>query len=160
MGGGFDGRAVLVTGGALGIGRGIAEAFMAADASVAIADIDGTAAAEAATEIDADGQEPRRVIATIGDVSVAADAERMVAETVAAFGRLDVLVNNAGIAPLEWYGRVEDISGRDRLGVSRNRLPRGLVATTPSQRCNWPACSGRITGTGGCRDRPRATAWW
>lgn len=110
MGERFDGRAVLVTGGALGIGRGIAESFVAAGAWVAIADIDGAAAAEALIGIPAAGQGHGRVIATTGDVSVAADAERMVVETVAAFGRLDVLVNNAGIAPLEWYGRVEDIS--------------------------------------------------
>ena len=53
-----------------------------------------------------------RVIATIGDVSLAADAERMVAETVAALGRLDVLVNNAGIQPLDAYCRIEDTARR------------------------------------------------
>lgn len=102
----FDGRAVLVTGGAMGIGRGIVDAFIEAGASVAIADIDAGAGGRTLAEIDA----PERTVVTVGDVAVAADAERMVAETVAAFGRLDVLVNNAGIQPLAWYGRVEDIS--------------------------------------------------
>lgn len=133
----FDGRAVLVTGGAQGIGRGIVDAFLEVGASVAISDIDGEAAAAALETATAAA--PGRVIATIGDVSVAADADRMVAETVAAFQRLDVLINNAGIAPLAWYGSVEDISEAiwDRILdvnlkgmflMSRAALPRIRVA--------------------------------
>ena len=47
-------------------------------------------------------------MATVGDVSVAADAERIIGEAVAGLGRLHVLVNNAGIQPVDWYFRVED----------------------------------------------------
>ncbi len=101
----FDGRAVIVTGGALGIGRGIVRACAREGAAVAIADVDAEAAHRLAAEISAsDG----RAIATVGDVSRADDAQRMVAEAVAAFGRLDVLVNNAGIQPIDWYFRIED----------------------------------------------------
>ncbi|MET0772115.1 MAG: SDR family oxidoreductase [Candidatus Limnocylindrales bacterium] len=100
----FEGRSVLVTGGALGIGQGIVRAFAREGAMVAVADLDRSAAELLATELTDGGG---RVIATIGDVSSVDDAERMVAETVAAFGRLDVLVNNAGIQPTDWYFDLE-----------------------------------------------------
>src|SRR5262245_30985190 len=97
----FDGRAVIVTGGALGIGQGIVRAFAREGASVAIADLDRAAAERLAAELGA------TAIATIGDVASPEDAQRMVAETVGAFGRLDVLVNNAGIQPTDWYFDIE-----------------------------------------------------
>jgi len=103
--GDFDGRAVLVTGGALGIGRGLVHAFLREGASVAIADLNETAAHALVDEVSLGAD---RVMCTTGDVSRAADAQRMVADAVAAFGRLDILVNNAGIQPVDWYFRLED----------------------------------------------------
>ena len=100
----FEGRSVLVTGGALGIGQGVVRAFARESAMVAVADLDRSAAERLASELAADGAQ---VIATVGDVSSGEDAQRMVAETIAAFGRLDVLVNNAGIQPTDWYFDVE-----------------------------------------------------
>ena len=100
----FEGRVVLVTGGANGIGAGIVAAFLAAGARVAVADIDADGAAARAAEAP-DG----RAVAVVGDVSSAVDARRMVDGTLAAFGRLDILVNNAGIMPLGWYDRLEDM---------------------------------------------------
>jgi NAD(P)-dependent dehydrogenase (short-subunit alcohol dehydrogenase family) len=102
----FAGRSVLVTGGALGIGQGITRAFSGAGADVAIADINREAAEGLAEEIAGSG---RRAVAIIGDVSKSRDAERMVRRTVETLGRLDVLVNNAGIMPTDWYFRVEDM---------------------------------------------------
>jgi NAD(P)-dependent dehydrogenase (short-subunit alcohol dehydrogenase family) len=88
----LESRAVLVTGGGQGIGRGIALALADDGASVTITGRRAGALELVVKEIQARGGVAR---ATVGDVGVRADAERMVAETVEAYGRLDALVNNA-----------------------------------------------------------------
>jgi NAD(P)-dependent dehydrogenase (short-subunit alcohol dehydrogenase family) len=87
-------KVALVTGGARGIGLAIARRFLAQGRAVALLDID--TATLAATE--AALAEPARVLALGGDVSVEADVARAVAAVQSRFGRLDALVNNAGIA--------------------------------------------------------------
>ena len=91
----LDGKVALVTGGGSGIGRAICERFAREGARVAVADWRSSAAEETIARIVADGGQ---AVATHGDVASPDDAERMVAETVSAFGRLDVLVANAGQA--------------------------------------------------------------
>jgi 3-oxoacyl-[acyl-carrier protein] reductase len=88
------GKAVLVTGGASGIGLATVEIFARCDATVALnhlpEDRRGPAAVERLAALG------RRVVAAPGDVSRPGEAERMVENAVAALGRLDFLVNNAG----------------------------------------------------------------
>ncbi|MGI9611987.1 MAG: SDR family NAD(P)-dependent oxidoreductase [Acidimicrobiales bacterium] len=86
------GKIALITGAAGGIGRAIGERFHAEGASVVLADIDGDRAAAASRAIDHDGE---RATATACDVSSATSAGAAVDTTIARFGRLDVLVNNA-----------------------------------------------------------------
>jgi NAD(P)-dependent dehydrogenase (short-subunit alcohol dehydrogenase family) len=87
------GKAALITGGDSGIGRAVALAFAMEGADVAIAynHSEGDAA-ETRRLVERHG---RRCLALMADVTVEADRARLVAETVSAFGRLDVLVNNA-----------------------------------------------------------------
>src|SRR5689334_4650574 len=90
-------RVALVTGASRGIGRGIALALAGAGYDVVVnyaANRD--AAEEVGKLIEAAG---RRALLVQGDVSVAADREKLVTDTYAAFARLDLLVNNAGVAP-------------------------------------------------------------
>lgn len=91
----LDGRVALVTGGARGLGRIIAETLAEAGAAVALTARGGESAARAAAEIGS--HFGARTLGLAADVVKAADVERVVAETVAAFGPVDVLVNNAGI---------------------------------------------------------------
>ena len=90
-------RIALVTGAQQGIGRAAALALAADGCDIAVNWLDDEAAARVvAAEVAALG---RRATLIRGDVSSVADCARLVAETVAAHGRIDVLVNNAGIFP-------------------------------------------------------------
>jgi glucose 1-dehydrogenase len=86
----LDGKVAIVTGGARGIGLAVARRYLAEGAKVVIGDVDQAGEAEAR----ALGANCRFVAA---DVGTASDANNLVVETCAAFGSLDVLVNNAGI---------------------------------------------------------------
>ncbi|MDE2291278.1 MAG: SDR family oxidoreductase, partial [Elusimicrobia bacterium] len=88
-------KVALVTGGARGIGAAVCEAFLARGARVAFTDLDEEAGK--AREAELGGR--AKALFIKADASVPADAERMVREVVDAFGRLDVLVNNAGGSP-------------------------------------------------------------
>ena len=89
----MDGRAVAITGGSAGIGRGIAELFVREGARVALMARRADVLDRAVTEIGP----PDRVIGVPGDVSTEGDAERLIDQTVAAFGHIDTFVANAGI---------------------------------------------------------------
>ena len=90
-------KTALVTGASRGIGRGIALELARAGCRVAINYAgNAEAAAEALALVKAAGGDGFIVQ---GDVAVAADRERLVAETIKHFGRIDLLVNNAGVAP-------------------------------------------------------------
>jgi len=89
----LSGRAAVVTGGAQGIGRAIAERFLASGASVSLWDRDASLAEAAAAELSALGTVHYATV----DISNAGGVEAAVMSTVDALGRLDILVANAGI---------------------------------------------------------------
>jgi NAD(P)-dependent dehydrogenase (short-subunit alcohol dehydrogenase family) len=88
------GKVAVVTGAARGIGRATLEVFVAEGARVVATDIDGPALEATAAAVSPD------VVTVTGDVSVDADARAMIDAAVASFGRIDVLVGNAGVIPL------------------------------------------------------------
>jgi NAD(P)-dependent dehydrogenase (short-subunit alcohol dehydrogenase family) len=92
--GGFAGKTVLVTGGASGIGRGVALAFAQAGAQVVVADIDVEGGEAIVRQIRQAGS---RALFVRTDVAWNEDVEALVKATVDTFGRLDCAFNNAGI---------------------------------------------------------------
>jgi NAD(P)-dependent dehydrogenase (short-subunit alcohol dehydrogenase family) len=100
------GKVALITGGDSGIGRAVAIAYAMEGADVAIAFNDSEEdAAETCRRVEEHG---RRCLSLLADVTVKADRERIVRDTVARLGRLDILVNNA--AYFEGDGKLAEIA--------------------------------------------------
>lgn len=104
----FEGKVALVTGAASGLGLATAKAFAESGASVALADWHGDAVRGVAEEMAAQGH---KVLAVQCDVADDAQVEDMVAQTVAAFGRLDAAYNNAGVQNV--LAETADTTGED-----------------------------------------------
>jgi len=93
----FQNRTVIVTGGSKGIGAGCVRVFAAEGGHVAIFDIDMASGQALADELNASG--PGRAHAFRCDVSQASQIEAALQKTVQVFGRIDCLINNAGVHP-------------------------------------------------------------
>lgn len=88
------GKVAVVTGASRGIGRSIALALAAQGATIVAVDMDQASTDAVVAELQAAGA---KALAVVGNVTVTADAERMIDAASEAFGRVDILVNNAGI---------------------------------------------------------------
>ena len=118
----FANRTVIVSGAARGIGRALAAGFVEAGADVVLVDLDRDAVAVAAKEVGGRG--------IAADVSSTADVARVVEEAVSANGRVDVLVNNAGLLRDKVLWKLEDEDWDAVLGVHLGgtfRLTRACV---------------------------------
>jgi NAD(P)-dependent dehydrogenase (short-subunit alcohol dehydrogenase family) len=97
----LEGRAALITGSGRGIGRATAELLVEHGANVLVNDLDAEVAEQAASELG------ERAVAFAGNVAEPAVADALVARAVEAFGRLDIVVNNAGYGH---FGMIEEIT--------------------------------------------------
>ena len=110
MSGRLQGRAAIVVGAARGIGRGIAEVFLEEGAKVVLADANQEAGAETVRALNGNGE----VVFARADASQREEMESVVAVALERFGRVDILVQNAGIYP---YTLIEaiDVEEWDRV---------------------------------------------
>ena len=99
-------KSVIVTGGAHGIGEAAVLAFARAGYQVALADVDGEAGERVTQSLGAAAGD---AIVIAADVSRRADAREVVQRTVASFGGVDVVFNNAGIQPADSYKTAEEL---------------------------------------------------
>jgi 3-oxoacyl-[acyl-carrier protein] reductase len=148
------GRTPLVTGAGQGFGRGIAERFAAEGARVAVVDIHRDTAEAAARAIG------ESAIALQADVSKAGHVDAAVGDTIAAFGRLDIVVNNAGIShrnqpmldvPEEEFDRI--------FAVNVKSIYLTAKAAVPHFRSRGGGVILNIGSTAGIRPRPGLT-WY
>jgi NAD(P)-dependent dehydrogenase (short-subunit alcohol dehydrogenase family) len=122
-------RVAIVTGGAQGIGRAIAEKLAAEGATVVIADINGAGAEEAAAAI-------LGAVGLQADVSSPADVSRIVDETVGRFGKLDILVNNAAIVPFTAWDDIDFAEWRRIMAVNLDGVFLACRAASDAMRKN------------------------
>lgn len=101
----LDGRVAVVTGGASGVGLGIAEVLAQEGAAVVIADLDQAAATQAADALRSSGA---KALAVEVDVVDRGSVDRMAKEVVGNYGRLDILAANAGIYPIVSLDEMRD----------------------------------------------------
>ena len=97
----LDGKTAIITGSARGIGRATADLFVDEGAQVTINDIDGDVAEQAAGEIKGE------TIAVAGDLTKEGACDEVVQKTIDAFGKVDILINNAGYT---WDGVAHKMS--------------------------------------------------
>jgi pyridoxal 4-dehydrogenase len=106
----LEGRVAIVTGAAQGIGRAIAEKLKEEGASVAAVDLNGAGAQSVAAALDG--------LAIEADISSEPDAQRMAAETLARYGKIDVLVHAAAIVPFIPWDEVDFAYWRKIISVN------------------------------------------
>ena len=122
------GQVALVTGAGAGIGRATALALARAGADVAVNDLRPDAVERVAGEVRALG---RRVLAVPADVSVVPEIERMIARVAEGLGRLDVLVNNAGLIRPTAFGHVSERDWDETFAVNARGLFFCMQAAAP-----------------------------
>ena len=148
----FSGRTVLVTGGSRGIGRGIAEAFLAAGADVAVC---GRSEPD-----ELPGAAQKSAVFIGADVRDADQVEKLVDSVVERFGRLDVLVNNAGGAP---FAEAATASPRFSEKVIQLNLTSALHCAQQANRIMQKQDSGgsiiNIASVSGVRPSPGTAAY-
>ena len=133
----LDGRAAVITGGSKGIGYGVAARFAASGADVAIVARRQDVLAQAAESMRASAR--GRIVPIAGDVSAAADIERIYAEAMRAFGKVDIVVNNAGSSSSGPFERLTDATWQQDFDLK-------LFAAIRLTRLAWPQMKERHWG--------------
>lgn len=147
-------KVALVTGAGGGFGEGIAKAYAREGAKVAVLDIRGDEARRVAAEIG------EAALPITCDVSLRADIDRAVAETKARFGRLDVVVNNAGITHRNRPLLEVDEATFDRVfAVNVKSIYHMVQAVVPLMRAQGGGVILNVGSTAGIRPRPGLT-WY
>ena len=146
----YNGKVLVITGGANGIGRALALGCAQRGADVLVADIHGDEAEAVAAEIRALG---RRAVAVQADVSLSQECRKIFDRTMAEFGRCDILINDAGVSngadilsikeqDIKW---VTEVNLYSHWFMMQNFIPQMEQQGTPCQILNVCSIAGLIT---------------
>jgi 3-oxoacyl-[acyl-carrier protein] reductase len=145
----LDGHKVLITGGSRGIGRAAARLFAQAGADVALTYVRNREAAdEARREIEGLG---RQALVCRAEMADKADADRLAAEVLGRWGRLDVLVNNAGIWTYLTMGELDPAVLRETLAVNLEGIFYVTNAFVPAMKAAGSGAVITVSSTAGIR---------
>ena len=122
-------QVAIVTGGARGVGRGIASVLAAEGARVVIADVDGALAESTAAELRT---EAREALAITADVTDPASVEELADRVVAEHGRIDILAANAGVYPSAAIDAIDDALWDRVMDINVKGALRAVQACTPT----------------------------
>lgn len=147
----FAGKIAVVTGAASGIGRALCDAFAAEDMKVVLADVEKDRLEVVAQEMRGAGHD---VLPVVTDVTKAADVDALAQKTLAAFGAVHVVCNNAGVftAGVSWEAPIEDyewVLGVNVFGVIhgiRTFIPIMLKQDTEAHIVNTASMAGVTNG--------------
>ncbi len=141
-------KVVMITGGGSGLGREMGLTFAREGATIAVNDIRPESAQNVVTEIERAGGKARAFVA---DVSSSAAVRKMFADFIAAFGTIDVLINNAGIGRTresnEFTG-LQDVADEDWHKMLATHLDSTFYCTREALKLMIPKKSGRIINLG------------
>jgi NAD(P)-dependent dehydrogenase (short-subunit alcohol dehydrogenase family) len=138
----LKGKVAIVTGAASGIGRGCAIAFAQAGAKVVVADLDAQRGAETTAAIAAQGNEATLVRL---DVAVESEVKHLVDETIARWGKVDILFNNAGLVLVKALEETTEAEWDRVMGVNVKAAFLAIKHVVPHMRRNG---GGAILNTG------------
>jgi len=144
---GIEGRSALVTGASMGIGRAIAAELAKNGVDVAIVARNRERLGKAATEMSTDSN--GRVVAVPGDMAKVADIESAVRATREAFGRIDILINNAGASPAGGIDDLDDVLWQSSFDLKLMGYMRCARAVLPEMRDRRWGRIVNIIGRGG-----------
>ncbi|MGH7779851.1 MAG: SDR family NAD(P)-dependent oxidoreductase [Candidatus Binataceae bacterium] len=141
-------KVVMITGGGSGLGREMGLTFAREGAKIAVNDIRTESAQNVATEIERAGGKARPFVA---DVSSSAAVKKMFAEFIAAFGAIDILINNAGIGRTRETTEIsglQDLADEDWHKMLATHLDSTFYCTREALKLMIPKKSGRIINLG------------
>ncbi|MEM9576940.1 MAG: SDR family oxidoreductase [Pseudomonadota bacterium] len=146
----LNGKTAIITGGAQGFGAGIARKFVTEGAHVMVADVNGDKATFMATSLG------DRAIPFQADVSRGTEVEAMIGAAQDTFGRIDIMVNNAGVTHLP--SPLEEVSEADFdrvVAVNMKAIYLTSRALVPLMKARGKGCILNIASTAGVSPRPR-----